>query len=294
MTSRVCLRNNTPHPDSVYALQTGFRSLPGWAGKLAACLLLLAIGGCKAVLDPIAFKTDPVFSNLTGNWVFQFTPTSGPTEFTQLSGFVDDVGGSQDWATAALQGTLTDCFAGQTFTPWYGNINGTAMNLYSFLITGEMITITGNSDATFTQFTGTYTLGGPCANGETGTVTGTHYADLIGTYSGSVGSNPAQTLQLNLTQNKTATGDGTFFVTGSAKLQGFSCFTSGNIAPYAGTVVGNTVQLQFVTNESPASTLTVSGTFDPKAQTITVNSIQVSGGACAGSLGGASLTLQSH
>ena len=291
---RVCLRKSTPLPVSVHAFHKGLRSLPAWACALAACLLLLAIDGCNARLDSILLNTDPTFSNWNGNWVLQFTPTSGPTEFTQLSGFINDVGGSQLWATGAFQGTLQDCFSGQTFTPWYGNINGTAMNLYSFLLTGEALTMTATSNADFSQFTGTYSLGGPCANGETGTVVGTHYANLTGTYSGSLSSNAGETVQLNLTQNKVATGDGTFFVTGSSKLQGFSCFTSGTIASYAGTVVGSAVQLQFTTNDSSSSTLTLTGSIDPKADTFTVDSIQVSGGGCAGSLGGATLTHQAN
>jgi hypothetical protein len=234
------------------------------------------------------------FSNFTGNWVLQFTPTSGGTEFTQLAGFIDDVGGSQDWATAALQGPLSDCFAGESFIPWYGNIKGTSLNLYSFLITGEALTITATSNAGFTQFTGTYSVGGSCANGAAGSVVGTRYAPLTGTYSGSLGTNAGQSLQLDLTQATIATGNGTFFVTGSAKLQGFSCFSSATLGSYAGTVVGSTVQLQFTTNESPSSTLTLSGSIDPTADTLTASSIQVSGGQCSGSLGGATLTRQSN
>lgn len=294
MTRRDCLRNNTQLPISLYAFHRGLGSLPQWVGAVAAGLLVLTIGGCNARLFSTISNTDPTYSNFTGNWVLQFTATSGPTEFTQLSGFINDIGGPQNWATAAFQGTLSDCFAGQSFTPWYGNINGTAMNLYSFLITGEALTITANSNATFTQFTGTYTLGGPCADGETGTVVGTRYASLTGTYAGSLSSDAGQNLQLDLTQNTVATGNGTFFVTGTANLQGFSCFTSATIASYGGTVVGSSVQLQFTTNESPSSTLTLSGSFDPSADTITANSIQVSGGECSGSLGGASLTRQSN
>lgn len=271
-------------------------------GALTAGLLLLAVAGCSATFNSTNSAGNPptttssnggtTFSDFTGNWVLQFTGTSGKTEFTQLSGFVDDIGTSQHWATAALQGTLSDCLAGQSFIPWYGNINGDSMKLYSFLVTGEMLTITGNSNAGFTQFSGTYTLGGPCDNGATGNVVGTRYASLTGTYSGALSSNAGQNLQLNLKQDSLATGNGTFFVTGTAKLQGFSCFSSATIASDAGTIVGSNVQLQFTTNESPASTLTISGTIDPTANTFTASSIQVSGGQCSGKLGGATLTRQ--
>lgn len=260
---------------------------------VSCALWTVALSGCGATLIPLTSSTDPTFSNFTGNWVLQFSATSGTTEFTQLSGFINDVGGSQDWATAAVQGTLSDCFAGQSFIPWYGNINGNSMKLYSYVITGEALTMTATSNSAFTQFTGTYSLGGWCDDGATGTVVGTRYASLTGTYSGSLGANAGQNLQLDLTQNKVATGNGTFFVTGTAALQGFSCFTSASIASYAGTVVGSNVQLQFTANESPSSILTISGSIDPSADTLTANSIQVSGGQCSGDLGGASLTRQS-
>jgi hypothetical protein len=294
MARKVYLRSDTPPPISANAFHRGWRGLPKWVGALAVGFFLLTIGGCNARLLTFTSGSNTTFTNFTGNWVLQFTPTSGATEFTQLSGFIDDVGGTQDWATAALQGPLSDCFAGQSFIPWYGNIKGNSLNLYSFLITGEALTIIANSNAGFTQFTGTYAVGGPCANGAAGNVVGTRYADLTGTYSGALSSNTGQNLQLDLTQDKVGTGNGTFFVTGSAKLQGFSCFNSATIGSYAGTVVGSAVQLQFTTNESPSSTLTLSGSIDPTADTLTANSIQVSGGQCSGSFGGASLTRQSN
>jgi hypothetical protein len=261
---------------------------------MAVGLLVLTIGGCNARLLILTSNTESTFSNFTGNWVIQFTPTSGASEFTQLSGFINETSVSQNWTTAALQGTLSDCFAGQGFIPWYGNVKGNSIDLNSFLITGEALTITANSNAAFTQFTGTYNFGGPCPDSAAGSVVGTRYDSLTGTYSGSLSSNAGQNLQLDLTQNMVATGNGTFFVTGTAKLQGFSCFTSATIASYAGTVVGSNVQLQFTTNETPSSTFTLSGSIDPTADTLTANSIQVSGGDCSGSLGGASLTRQSN
>lgn len=291
MTRKICLRKNTSVSISAHAFPRGRRSLPKLAGALAAGLLLLTIGGCGFTQF---FTLNTTYSSFTGNWELQFTPTSGGTELTTLGGYIDDVGGSQEWATAAMQGTLSDCLAGQTFVPWYGNINGTSMQLYSYLLTGDMLTITATSNSAFTQFTGTYTLGGPCSDGGTGNVVGMRYASLTGVYSGPMNSSAGQTLQLNLSQDQIATGNGTFFITGNAQLQGFSCFTSANIVPYGGTIVGSNVQLQFTTNESPSSTLTLSGSINPTADTFTVASIQVSGGQCSGSLGGATLTRQTQ
>lgn len=286
-------KNNIPPHLSVSALGKGFRTRRGRVGAFVGGLLLLTVSGCSASLILIPNTAGNGTSvGLTGNWVLQFTATSGATELTQLSGFINQVGDSQDTATAALQGTLSDCFAGQSFLPWYGNISGTSVSLYSFVVDQESVTIASTSDSTQTHLTGTYTVHGPCADGATGNVSGTRYASLTGTYSGALASNAGQHLQLVLKQNAVATGDGTFFVTGSAALQGFTCFTTATIPANGGSVVGSGVLLHLTTNEAGPSTLTLSGSFDPSADTITANSIQISGGQCPGDLGGATLTRQ--
>jgi len=285
-------KSNIPCQSSVSAFSRRFRRKP-WILALAEGLLFLAVSGCSAtlILIPNAAGSSTTVG-LTGNWVFQFTPTSGATQFTQLAGFVNQVKGAPDTTTAALQGTLMDCFAGRSFIPWYGNVSGASVNFYSFVVDGESVSIAANANSTQSQLTGTYTVTGPCADGAAGNVSGTRYASLTGTYTGALASNAGQHLQLVLNQNAVATGNGTFFVTGTASLQGFSCFTSGTIAANAGSIVGSNVQLQFTTNESGSSTVTVSGSIDPSADTFTVNSIQVSGGQCSGNLGGATLTRQ--
>lgn len=267
----------------------------------AALVLSAVLTGCTTSGTPIlggvggGGGTNPTYHSLTGNWVLQITPTAGGSQFTQLAGFINEAtsaSGGKYSTTAAFQDQpSSSCYTGADFIPLYGNVTGTAtLFLYSFDVEGQFVTINATGDATLTHMTGTYSIGGGCADGASGTLTGTRYAVLKGTYSGALTGNSGESVQLTVAQNTAGTGRGNFFVSGSAVFQGFSCFTSGTMAASAGSIVGNAVQLAFTANDG--STVTFSGTIDPTASTMTITSTQVQGGSCAGSLGGATLTLQ--
>jgi hypothetical protein len=274
---------------------------PKWiSGTALAAYLIVAslfLSGCTTERVAVTGGGSVADSNfITGNWVIQFTPTSGGTPFTQLAGFMDEArsaSAGKNNATAALQGQTPDaCYAGANVIPLFGSVTGATVFFYSFDVNGQYLTINATKNSGSTQITGTYSVGGGCDNGAAGTLTGTRYAVLDGTYSGSVTANAAQTLQLKLTQNTTGTGDGTFFVSGSAAFQGFSCFTTGTMAGTSGSIIGNAVQLALTTNDVNGSQVILTGSIDPAADTLTIASANVQGGDCSGSLGGATLTLQ--
>lgn len=265
--------------------RTGYAVLIG-----AAATGGLFLGGCTTERTPL---TASGYTFLTGNWVLQLTPASGGTQFTQLAGFIDEENtspGVKDDATAAFQDQGQNCFLGADFIPFYGDVAGNTVFFYSFDVNGEYVTLNATKDATATHMTGTYSIGGGCINGATGTFTGTRYAMLKGAYAGSMTANAAQLLQLTLAQNTTATGDGNFFISGTAVFQGFGCFTSGTMAAANGSIVGNAVQLAFTANDG--STVTLNGTIDPLADTLTISSGAIVGDTCAGPLGSATLALQ--
>lgn len=270
-------------------------SATAFAACLAAAGLLLS--GCTTERVAITGGGGVEDSNyITGNWVIQLTATSGGTPFTQFAGFIDEDQSATDGkndATAALQGESPDaCYAGADVMPLFGNVTGATVYFYSFDVNGQYFTINATKNTGSTQMTGTYSVAGGCDNGAAGTLTGTRYAVLNGTYSGSVTANAAETMNLKLTQNTGGTGAGTFFVSGSATFQGISCFTTGTMADTSGTILGNAVQLAFTTNEANGSQVILAGTIDPTADTLTITSANIQGGDCSASLGGATLTLQ--
>lgn len=233
---------------------------------------------------------------LTGNWEFQATPTAGPTPFTALAGFINEQSqepGTYDLTTAAFQATPSACYDSAITIPLQGATENTALKLASFSVNGQYITFSGTKDTTATHLTGTYTISGGCAKGATGTLSGTRYAQLVGTYAGSIaGTTPAQTMTLTLAQFVQGTGQGDFLISGNAVFTGSACFTKGTMAGTAGSVLGSGVSLTFNTDDASGAQVIVNGTFDPGATTITATSVQVTGGSCATTYTGATLAKQ--
>jgi hypothetical protein len=257
--------------------------------------LLSAFVGCTTIKIPSSgIPSTGSSTGLTGNWQFQVTPTTGPTPFTSLSGFIDELNedpGVNDSATATLQAQSSTCFVDTTLIPLQGTVQGTQLSLYSFSIVNQFVSIAATEDSTATHMTGTYTIGGGCANGAAGTLAGTEYAPLTGGYAGGIaGDTPEKTLNLNLSQLTQGSGDGTFLVSGSATFSGFSCFTEGTLASMGSFVSGSSVNLTFNTDDVSDARLLLAGTIDPAADTLTLSSIRVTGGVCSGSAWGATLT----
>ena len=267
--------------------------------SLVATSLMWALAGCGGNVTKAAGPPVPVvgYLFLTGNWVFTATSTAGPAPFTTLVGFINEQSenpGTYDIATAALQAQpATACYVDAETVPLQGSIQGSAVSLSSFSVNGQYLNITGTKDATSSHLTGTYDVSKGCAKGAKGNIAATRLDPLTGDYSGAFGAaSPSATLQLTLTQDAQGTGDGRFFVAGSAAVSGISCFASATLSDTSGYVLGNTADLTFTTNEAGGSTLNVHGTFDQAASVLTVQSVQVTGGGCSGSYGITSLALQ--
>jgi hypothetical protein len=269
-----------------------------FAGGLLAVSVAAGLSGCSGNSGGKpggGGSTNPGanYIYLTGNWEIQATSTAGTAPFTSLAGFINEQGqnpGVDDLTTAALQVQPSGCYVNATTVPLQGSTQGNDLSLLSFPVNGQTMTIKGTKDATATHFTGSYAIAGGCADGATGTLAGTQYAALSGTYSGAVTGDAAQTLQLSVTQFTQGTGDGVFLVSGSAVFSGFSCFTKGTLASEDGAVIGSAVKLTFATNDSGGAQAVLTGTIDSAADTLTLSSIAVTGGSCPGAIGAAVLT----
>ena len=143
------------------------------------------------------------------------------------------------------------------------------------------------------QLTGSYKDSGGCIGGSNGTVTGTRYAPLTGTYAGSIGtSTPAPTVSVTSTQGGQGTGSGTTQLTGNATFTGFTCFTKGSVSTPDSYVLGSQVVITLGTNDPTGAQAILTGTFDSGATTITLTSVNVTGGSCSGNYGTATLASQ--
>ncbi len=271
--------------------------------RISSGLALLAfIGsmvGCTTSGFPLTGGTPPPtgYAFLTGNWVIQATSPSNSNPFTSLDGYVDEQSGDvgvNDLTTAALQAQQpSSCYLGATLIPLQGALQATSLGLRSFSVNGQFVTVTATKDATASHLTGTYSISGGCADGVTGTLTGTKYGVLTGIYKGSVSVNiPAETIQLTLAQNVNGSGEGLFLETGSAIFTGFSCFTKGTIASGASSIIGNQVSLDIATDDASGAKLLLTGTLNTAANLLSISSGTITGGSCAGPVSAASLALQ--
>ena len=279
---------------------------PASSGSIAAGVfrgsmflaMTLALTGCSTSGYPLTGGTPPAgYTFLTGNWVFQASPTAKQAPFTALDGYVDEQPGDvgvNDLTTAALQAQQpSSCYTGAALIPLQGALQAASLGLRSFSVNGQFVTIAATKDATASHLVGTYTISGGCADGAQGTLTGTRYGELTGTYSGTVpGSNPAKSIQLIISQNVNGSGEGLFLETGSALFTGFACFTKGTIANGSGSIVGNNVTLNVETDDASGATLLLTGTINTAADSISITDATVTGGSCAGQVGAVSLSLQ--
>lgn len=278
--------------------------LPGTAARRAslvgAIVLMMGLVSCSTNGPPGGGKTggggggNYIF--LSGNWEIQTTATAAPTPFTNLAGFINEQGqnpGVDDLTTVALQATPGSCYEDATVIPMHGSTQGANLHVQSFSVNGQILTIKAKKDATATHLTGTYSISGGCANGASGTIDGTQYANMNGTYAGSIdSSNPPVTLSLNLSQYVQGSGNGSFLVSGNGAFTGIACFSTANLQSQNGAVVGKNVSLLFDTNDPKGAQLQLSGSIDSAADTLTLSEIQVIGGSCPGSLGTATLTAK--
>ncbi len=270
------------------------------AAALSLSLVLTGCGGTVAVPGGGGGTPTPVagYLFLTGNWEFQVTPDTGKNApFTSMAGFINEQGqnpGNLDQSTAVFQvAPAAGCYDNIPVIPLTGNVQGSKASYSSFSVDGQYFSLKMTRNTAGDQLTGTYNDSGGCIKGVTGTVTGTRYASLTGTYAGSIGTNaPAPTVSVTTSQGGQGTGSGTTQLSGNATFTGFTCFNKGGISTPDSYVLGSTVVLTVNTNDPTQAQAILTGTFDSAASTITVTSVNVSSGSCSGTYGSASLAKQ--
>jgi hypothetical protein len=265
--------------------------------SILLCGLVFGAGGCahntsSGSTGGGGSSGGPTIS-ITGNWQFVATPTSGATPFSNLAGFLNESGDSptaSNFLTAALQAQSTTCYADSANVSLDGGVYGSHVGLTSFSNADQILTVSATMNAAGTGIAGTYSITGGCADGEQGSLAGTLYSPLMGSYGGAVmGNNLSQSIQLSLSQSAEGDGVGDSSVTGSATFQGFPCFSKGTINVPNGYVLGSSANFTVSTNEAGGSQVVMTGTTNPSGDTLVLSSINVVGGNCSGSVGEATL-----
>lgn len=279
------------------------------AMSFAALLGLCSCGGVKPASpspDPTTTPTS-IGSTLAGNWVITSTaPTttiaifgSPEKERVRLALTIDTVG---DKIVAGGYGNHFCTSSAASFSVANG-LTGTIAQDGTFMLQSpagllDTSSITGKvPPGQGLPWSGTYTLAfgeSPaglalgCVETVSDSFTATYFPPVSGVYTGtatSLGASTAVTMQmqLNLQQGGMTTDvvsgktiSGNTVLTGSIKVQGSPCFTTGTASGGLSNVLGNRVQTQFVMDDG--SMLGIVGTLsDPTEMKITTDSVWLAG-----------------
>jgi hypothetical protein len=266
------------------------------AGSLAGCNSTSKI----SVTDP---PTTP--ANITGNWQYTAVLNTGSTVpfavyLTATNGAVS----GNAWIQIAIPAscTVAGCCGG-AFAGFNPALTGTidANNNLTLGSTipngGPVFTMTGVvSGGTLTN--GSFTLTSSCpAQGTQGTITGTEYPTLNGTYVGTLTSQTSgQSYAVSATFDQSATLNtrGFFNVSGTANFTGYPCMTSAAVATpldMNSGFLGDSLEVTM--NAVPSGTLIVSSTLSPDGKTLAVTYFFIlMGSSCNNDTGTGVLTLQ--
>jgi hypothetical protein len=239
------------------------------------CLLAIAaLSGCGGPSPRGTQSQLTNTANITGNWQFSTTATTG----SALS-----IAGSIKQSGVAVTGSLhfdgSSCFDQQTTIAFTGTLTGNNISMTSTMVAGQVVTLAGK--VTDTSFAGTYSISGACADGDQGNVSATKIPPITSSLSGTfTAPNHASSFDLSVqvTQGNAAS-DGTFAITGSVTVS-TPCFNSGSLKtaafPSGSYILGTSVALVIETNNG---TLNFGGTMDPVSGEVD-GSYAVSGGTC--------------
>lgn len=271
---------------------------------LFSVVLVMAAAGCGGS-SWHSLPAQPNPTGITGNWEFTASETSG----TMPSPVAVPLG----VYLSASNGSVTGSAVPQSAfsTACQGGCCGGPFALFNSSLTGTLgangqLTLSSTVPGGGPVFTmsaivngeslsnGSFTLTGTCA--VQGTITGTAYPPLNGTYGGTMTSKDTGdsfTITTTLQQGTAVNARGFLNVNGTATLQGNACMSSATAAmplEQNSGVLGNVFG---VTMDAPqgGATLALAGSLSQDGKTITA-SYTIGGGGCVLDYGTGTLTLQ--
>jgi hypothetical protein len=267
-------------------------------------ILALALTGCVANA-PISVSDPPgPPANITGNWQFTASPSGsgGIPIAAYLAATNGAVSGSAVVESAFPQDCSSNGCCGGPFAEFNGSLNGTIdaegnLKLGSAVPNGGPVFTMAGTVNSGTLAKGSFNLTGSGSCAAQGTMAGTEYPALNGTYSGKLTSQTTgQSFTISATFNQTGTlnSRGFFDVNGTANLSGYPCATSASVATpldLNSGFLGNNFAVTM--NAVPGGTLILSGALSPNDTTMqTQYSFVQVGSSCNDDIGTGALTLQ--
>jgi hypothetical protein len=231
-----------------------------------------SISGCGGGYS--SHSNTPLGQTLAGTWDFTYVSSKGGS--STVSGTLTQTGGAFS-GSVALTGS---CASAGTIS---GTVSGSALTGAITESSPETINVTGTLATSGSTASGTYQVmsaTGACAaaSGDTGTWSGTRTAVPVGPYSGMVRTGDRLPVHIILNLN----GD-------PGQLSGIANFTNSaclHSMKVTGTQTGSNLELRGDSGND--GSIVLSGTTDPEAKTLNLNSVV--SGACQAESGVGTLT----
>lgn len=268
---------------------------------LPACTRWPVVLVCAVLLSGCGSKTPPHYSpaNITGNWELTVKPADGSAGIavylTSNAGRVSGVAFgppatdllcSPDGCCGSPIGLFDEALTGTV------DANGN-LKLGTAVAGNPVFAMTGVVSGP-TLSNGSFTLAGTCIT--QGSVTGTEYPPLNGTYSGTLTSQTTGqsfTVSASINQSSGPNSNGYLSLGGTVNVSGNPCIASGGATPLSlnTTYVGSFFNASFA--PSPGATLFLTGVLSPDGKTLAVNyGFTLADSSCNGDGGSGTLTLQ--
>jgi hypothetical protein len=260
-------------------------------------LLAFALAGCGGT-SSLVTNPPPSPGEITGNWVL--LPSPGLPIATYLSSNSGTVSGNAMIEGACPADCVNGCCGGPFCAGFNGSLSGTIdtkgnLTLSSAVPNGGPVFAMTATASSGTLSNGSFTLTGSCP--AQGTIAGTEYPTLAGTYTGTLTSqNTGKSFAISETvdQSSSLNSGGFFDVSATASLSGYSCVTSvAEATPLNQN--SNFLGDNFIVtmNASPGGTLFLSGVISPDGKTMAATyEYALLGSSCNVDLGTGTLTLQ--
>jgi hypothetical protein len=247
----------------------------------AFALLLGLIVSCGGGADKAPASGTPSTIDVTGNWEFTATSTVFSATSSTIVGAFRSTG-------AQLSGTLhisgSPCFDFSTNLVVTGTLNGTAASLNSSPVNGHTVSVRMTVTTDGSSASGTYSVAGGCAAGDTGNITGFRVPPVTGGWGGAFTDSEGRQIGVSASlQQGAAEANGFFPLTGTTQFTNSVCFTSGTVN---GSLAGTFAVADITTNNG---TIQFEGRIDWAANALNGDYF-ISDGSCSGDFGSGSLT----
>jgi hypothetical protein len=271
----------------------------GCAALLFASIFACGMTGCGGTSSTITPPNPPPTpANIAGNW--ELAASSPPGATTSIAVYLTSNAGSVSGIAEGPAPVDNVCTANGCCGTPIGIFHNVALtgtvdangNLKLGTATGgnPAFAMTGTASGSNLS-NGSFTLTGTCS--AQGTITGTEYAPLDGTYAGTLTSQAtgqSYGVTTTLDQSNVPNSSGYLNLTGAMSVSGYPCISSGS-TPISSTFLGN--EFNAGMNPSPNATLSWSGILSPDGKAIAIDyGFTLSGSSCNDDYGTGTLTLQ--